>query len=174
MIREDEKATFGLGGPGPALVPTIEDLRGVHAAPSGDITVIEYEAFTPDTDWMPRLVLLAKNTYVWLDQLSRKYQRAITRLDQVPDEELAQMARWGITGLWLIGLWERSKASQRIKQIMGAHDAVASAYSLYDYTIAEDLGGEAALNHLKAQPGATASALPATWCPTTWALTLSG
>ncbi len=151
LIREDEKAAFGFGGPGPALVPTIEDLSGVHAAPAGDITVVEYEAFTPDTDWMPRLVLLAKNTYVWLDQLSRKYQRAITRLDQVPDEELEQMARWGITGLWLIGLWERSKASQRIKQMMGAHDAVASAYSLYDYVIAEDLGGEAALQHLKAQ-----------------------
>ncbi|MFC1465160.1 MAG: alpha-amylase family glycosyl hydrolase [Candidatus Brachytrichaceae bacterium NZ_4S206] len=151
LIREDEKAAFGFGGPGPALVPTIEDLRGVYAAPPGDITIVEYEAFTPDTEWMPRLVLLAKNTYVWLDQLSRKYQRAITRLDQVPDEELAQMARWGITGLWLIGLWERSKASQRIKQLMGAHDAVASAYSLYDYVIAEDLGGEAALNHLKAQ-----------------------
>ncbi|WP_169238046.1 alpha-amylase family glycosyl hydrolase [Candidatus Roseilinea sp. NK_OTU-006] len=151
LIREDEKAAFGFGGPGPSRAPTIEDLRGINAAPSGDITVIEREAFTPDTDWMPRLVLLAKNTYVWLDQLSRKYQRAITRLDQVPDEELAQMAEWGITGLWLIGLWERSKASQRIKQLMGAHDAVASAYSLYDYTIAEDLGGEAALNHLKAQ-----------------------
>ncbi|MCS7054766.1 MAG: alpha-amylase family glycosyl hydrolase [Thermoflexales bacterium] len=151
LIREEEKAAFGWGGPGPALVPTIEDLRGVGAAPASDITVIEYEAYTADTDWMPRLVLLAKNTYVWLDQLSRKYQRAITRLDQVPDEELAQLARWGITGLWLIGLWERSRASRRIKQIMGAHDAVASAYSLYDYVIAEDLGGEAALDHLRAQ-----------------------
>ena len=151
LIREDEKATFGFGGPGPALVPTIEQLSGAHAAPAGDIAVIEYEAFTPDTEWMPRLVLLAKNTYVWLDQLSRKYQRAITRLDQVPDEELEQIARWGFTGLWLIGLWERSKASRRIKQMMGASDAVASAYSLHDYVIAEDLGGPPALDHLKAQ-----------------------
>ena len=151
LIREDEKAAFGFGGPGPAVVPTIEDLSGARAALAGDIAVVEYEAFTPDTEWMPRLVLLAKNTYVWLDQLSRKYQRAITRLDQVPDEELEQMARWGFTGLWLIGLWERSKASRRIKQMMGASDAVASAYSLHDYVIAEDLGGAAALDHLKAQ-----------------------
>lgn len=155
LIREDEKATLSFGGfdgNPQSFVPSVDALRTGNVMPGGqDITVVEYEAFTPDTDWMPRLVLLAKNTYVWLDQLSRKYQRAITRLDQVPDEELEQMAKWGITGLWLIGLWERSKASQRIKQMMGAHDAVASAYSLYDYVIAEDLGGEAALNHLKAQ-----------------------
>ena len=95
---------------------------------------------------MPRLVLIAKNTYVWLDQLSKKYQRAITRLDQIPDEELDQLRRMGFTGLWLIGLWERSQASQRIKQMMGNPEAVASAYSLMDYRIADDLGGDAALS----------------------------
>ena len=94
---------------------------------------------------MPSLVLMAKNTYVWLDQLSKTYRRPIDRLDQIPDEELDQLARWGFTGLWLIGLWERSPASQRIKQLCGNPDAVASAYSLYDYQIAGDLGGEAAL-----------------------------
>ncbi len=52
------------------------------------------------------------------------------RLDQIPDEELDTLARWGFTGLWLIGLWERSRASQRIKQLMGNPEAVASAYSL--------------------------------------------
>jgi glycosidase len=151
LIREDEKRAFGIGGPGPAVVPTLADLSGASARPSGLVPLAEYEAYTADTDWMPHLVLLAKNTYVWLDQLSRKYQRAITRLDQVPDEELEQMARWGFTGLWLIGLWERSRASRRIKQIMGDHEAIASAYSIYDYVIAEDLGGPAALEALKAR-----------------------
>jgi glycosidase len=47
----------------------------------------------------------------------------------------------GITGLWLIGLWERSTASRTIKRLRGHHDAVASAYSLKSYDIAEDLGG---------------------------------
>ncbi|MDQ2693615.1 MAG: alpha-amylase, partial [Chloroflexota bacterium] len=37
----------------------------------------EYEHYSPDKDWMPRLVLIAKNSYVWLEQLSRKYQRWI-------------------------------------------------------------------------------------------------
>ncbi|PZA07018.1 MULTISPECIES: alpha-amylase family glycosyl hydrolase [unclassified Meiothermus] len=109
----------------------------------------EPEAFSPDVDWMPRVVLLAKNTFVWLDQLSKKYARPITTLDQIPEEELDILASWGITALWLIGLWERSPASRRIKQMMGNPDAVASAYSLYDYVIAKELGGEAALEVLR-------------------------
>lgn len=109
----------------------------------------EYERFSPDKEWMPRLVLIAKNAFVWLDQLSRQYGRDISRLDQVPDEELDLLAQRGFTGLWLIGLWERSWASREIKQRMGQADAVASAYSLYDYDIANDLGGWEAVNNLR-------------------------
>jgi glycosidase len=109
----------------------------------------EYEQYSPDKDWMPRLVLIAKNTYVWLEQLSRKHGRWIKTLDLIPDEELDLLKEHGFTGLWLIGLWERSHASQRIKQRMGDADAVASAYSLYSYDIAEDLGGWAALENLR-------------------------
>ena len=42
----------------------------------------------------------------------------------MPDEELDRLASWGITGLWLIGLWERSKASERIKRMRGNPDAI--------------------------------------------------
>ena len=106
----------------------------------------EFEQFTPDTNWMPKLVLIAKNIYVWLDQLSKKYQREIRTLDRIPIEELEQLKKWNINSLWLIGIWERSNASKRIKHLMGNIDAVASAYSLYDYEIAHDIGGEAAYN----------------------------
>ena len=109
----------------------------------------EYERYSPDKEWMPRLVLIARNSYVWLEQLSRKYERWIRTLDQIPDEELDILRDRGFTGLWLIGLWERSPASQRIKQRMGDADAVASAYSLYSYDIAEDLGGWPALENLR-------------------------
>jgi glycosidase len=109
----------------------------------------EPERFSLDLEWMPRLVLMAKNVYVWLHQLSRKYRRSIFRLDQIPDEELDLLARWGFTGLWLIGVWERSLASKRIKELLGDPDAVASAYSLFDYQIASDLGGEDAFQNLK-------------------------
>jgi len=109
----------------------------------------EYEKFSPDTAWMPTTVLIAKSTYVWLAQMSRQYGRHIGRLDEIPDEELAVLARRGINTLWLIGVWERSRASKTIKQLCGNRDAVASAYSLFDYTIADDLGGESAYVNLR-------------------------
>lgn len=138
LLKEEEER--GFMGPGPTQLPIYD---------ASALAELEVEAFSPDKEWMPRLVLLAKNTYVWLDQLSKKYRRSITRLDQIPDEELADLASWGFSGLWLIGLWERSKASARIKQLCGNPDAIASAYSLYDYTIAADLGGEEAFHNLR-------------------------
>jgi glycosidase len=104
--------------------------------------------FSADLDWMPNVILLAKNIFVWLDQLSKEYQRSIYQLNHIPDQELARLSSWGITGLWLIGLWERSSASQKIKQICGNPDAVPSAYSLFDYSIAGSLGGDAAYQDL--------------------------
>jgi len=109
----------------------------------------EYEAFSADQAWMPNVVLMAKSTYVWLEQLSKKYKWHIHRLDHVPDEELRLLAERGITGLWLIGLWERSVASRTIKRLRGSYDAVASAYSLKEYKIAEDLGGNYAYENLR-------------------------
>jgi glycosidase len=133
LIAEEERATFL--GPGPSRVYEFKRL--------------EYERFSPDQDWMPKVVLLAKNAYVWLHQLSRKYERSITRLDQIPDEELDTLTKRGFTGLWLIGLWERSSASRRIKQMMGNPEAVASAYSVEDYRVADDLGGEEGYANLR-------------------------
>ena len=115
--------------------------------------LVEYEAFSADQAWMPNVVLMAKSTYVWLEQLSKKYGRHIHRLDQIPDEELHLMATRGITGLWLIGLWERSTASRTIKRLRGNPDAVASAYSLKGYDIAHDLGGTPAYEDLKRRAG---------------------
>ena len=134
LISEEDRAIFK--GPGPAR---IYDYAGLD---------LEIERFSPDSDWMPSVVLIAKNIYVWLDQLSKQYKRPIHRLDQIPDEVLDQLANWGFNGLWLIGLWERSSASQRIKQLRGNPDAVASAYSLFDYQIAGDLGGDEAYRDL--------------------------
>ena len=111
----------------------------------------EFEKFSPDVAWMPGAVLIAKSTYVWLAQLSKQYRRSINRLDQIPDEELDTLARRGMNSLWLIGIWERSRASQTIKQLCGNPDAVASAYSLFDYNIAEDLGGEPAYVNLRSR-----------------------
>jgi glycosidase len=142
IIAEEERALhlrFG-GGAG--------DERAIHP-PSFRGLGDEPEAFSADSAWMPRLVLIAKSTYVWLDQLSRTYGRDIRTLDAIPDESLDGLASWGVTGLWLIGLWQRSAASERIKRMRGNVDAVASAYSLDDYRIADDLGGEDAFASLR-------------------------
>jgi glycosidase len=146
VLREEELALWAQFNPpgtrrGPQQWPSP---AGSPQVPSFDNLAYEYERFSPDTAWMPGAVLIAKSTYVWLAQLSRKYGRHIGRLDEIPDEELATLAERGINSLWLIGVWERSRASKTIKQLTGNQDAVASAYSLFDYRIADDLGGEAA------------------------------
>ncbi|CAN5857597.1 hypothetical protein BH24CHL6_BH24CHL6_07170 [soil metagenome] len=147
VLTEEERAAWmrfhaTQGGAGDGAT----DSSALHGY--GDLET-EDERFSRDRDWMPRLVLMAKSTYVWLDQLARQFGRPIWRLDQIPDEELDRLARAGISGLWLIGLWERSHASQRIKQMRGSPEAVASAYSLMDYHIAGDLGGEEAYGNLR-------------------------
>jgi glycosidase len=135
LIKEETKLIFT--GPGPTQIVQFDAIQK------------EEENFSPDSDWMPNTVMIAKNSYVWLYQLSQTYQREIKRLDQIPDEELDKLATWGFNGLWLIGLWERSEASKRIKQLCGYPEAVASAYSLKNYRIAEALGGEQAYQNLR-------------------------
>jgi glycosidase len=138
-IKEEQKARFDAAqfGPGPTHVASFEE--------EGE----EPEQFSPDLHWMPQVTLIAKSTYVWLDQLSKTYKREIKTLDQIPNEELERLSRFGFTGLWLIGLWERSAASQKIKQINGNPEAVASAYSLKGYDIAKDLGGDEAWQNFR-------------------------
>ncbi|MBT8208695.1 MAG: alpha-amylase, partial [Acidimicrobiia bacterium] len=142
-VLVEERKEGGLGF-GPPPVPDATMLAAGGITPD-----VEYERFSADSSWMPRVVILAKSTYVWLHQLSRDYQRDISRLDQIPDEELDRLAAAGFSGLWLIGLWERSTASATIKHMRGDPDAVASAYALYDYAIAADLGGEWAYENLR-------------------------
>ncbi|MFW6252729.1 MAG: alpha-amylase family glycosyl hydrolase [bacterium] len=144
FLREDAMALGRGGGPGETKVLEYGDSADYWAGLSG-------KRFSPDRFWMPRVVLLAKTTLVWLDQLSRSYGYEITRLDQVPNEELDRIASYGFTGLWLIGLWERSAASKRIKHLCGNPDAEASAYSLHDYQIANRLGGWEGLENLRAR-----------------------
>lgn len=159
-ILEEEQRQWGDGGAGPSEVLRFKGGEGALTGPGPGWNLHgaghyagydqpEYEAFSADADWMSHVVMMAKMSHVWLDQLSKWYGYPITRLDQVPDAELDRLAERGFSALWLIGLWERSLASQRIKQLCGNPEAHASAYSLYDYSIAADLGGEAAFLNLK-------------------------
>lgn len=148
----------GVGaGPGGGPVPTERpDFSGLEAEPA---------RFAIDTDWMAPLVLQAKSTFVWLDQLSRRFGREIRTLDAVPDEELDRLARWGVTGLWLIGVWQRSRASAEIKRRRGDPGAGASAYSIDEYRVADELGGAAALEGLAGRAAARGIRLAADMVP---------
>ncbi len=166
LIYEDSKLFTQHGGkggtPGVQVYKTLsaDELRelrermaalGKNANPDTipNYYYAETVQFTQDTEWMPKVVMIAKNSFVWLDQLSKKYGRNIKTLDAIPDEELDTFQSWNLTSLWLIGVWERSTASQKVKQFCGNHDAVSSAYSLYDYDIAYALGGYSAYENLK-------------------------
>ena len=136
LIVEEHTAVWG--PPGPFEAPSF-----------GPGPAEELVAFSEDRHWMPGVVLIAKQAFVWLDQLSRAYGREIRTLDAVPDAELDVIASRGFNALWLIGLWERSPASRTIKRRCGNPEAEASAYALKDYVIAERLGGEDAWRALR-------------------------
>jgi len=159
ILLEEEREWGSGGGPGPQPVLEFGLERVAGGVPGGGSSVFagydypEYEQFSADADWMSNVVMMAKMVYVWLEQLSRQHGRPITQLDQVPDAELDRLARAGFSSLWLIGVWERSPASQRIKQLCGNPEAIASAYSLFDYEVAADLGGWEALGNLSHRAG---------------------
>ena len=135
VVNEEKKPRFA-GGPGPAMTATYDHME--H----------EDEAFSVDENWMPNVVMIAKSALVWLDQLSKTYGYHINTLDKIPDRELDALRERGFNGLWLIGLWERSDASKKIKNLCGNPEAEASAYSLKSYNIAMSIGGWNAYNHL--------------------------
>ena len=137
ILNEEEKPRF-FGGPGEQKVP---DFSKQHLG--------EVEAFSSDKEWMPNVIMMAKSTFVWLDQLSKKYNKDIKFLNQIPDSELDELQDRGFTSLWLIGLWQRSEASKKIKNLCGNPEAESSAYSLKNYIISDRIGGQAALKDLK-------------------------
>ncbi|OQY38019.1 MAG: hypothetical protein B6229_07010 [Spirochaetaceae bacterium 4572_7] len=139
-IKEEYSPSFcgdGGGGAAPGVTQTYNHIED------------DIENFTTDKHWMPNVMLMAKSAMVWLDQLSKKYKIEIKTLDQIPDIELDTLRDQGFNGLWLIGLWNRSEASKKIKKKCGNPEAEASAYSLYNYDVNEGLGGWSGLDDLK-------------------------
>jgi uncharacterized protein with von Willebrand factor type A (vWA) domain len=57
--------------------------------------------------WPKHPVIYEINTWVWLDDLSRKYHRSIT-LSTVPPEEWDYLSSFGFDAIWFMGVWERS------------------------------------------------------------------
>lgn len=137
LLQEEGRLPFAPPA-GPAPEPAARPIELPSAPPRA----------TSEPGWARDLVLAARHTLVWLAQLSVRYARPITRLDQVPDEALAGLAADGVSGLWLVGVWDRSRASESIKRMMGNPEAAASAYAIRQYRVAPELGGDGAADAL--------------------------
>ena len=107
---------------------------------------MEYQPYNP--------MLFEINTQVWLNELSRRFQRPIT-LGNVPDEEWARLKELGVDYVWLMGVWQRSPAAIKLvrhnpiaisefKQQLPDFtlaDLAGSPYSVHAYTVDPLLGG---------------------------------
>src|SRR4051812_5082233 len=103
-------------------------------------------------------VIYELNTWVWLDGLSRRNDRAID-LAGVPPEEWDAIRELGFDAVWLMGVWERSPAGvaialrnqplmdsfRRALPDLRPHDVVGSPYCIRGYAADPHLGGPAAL-----------------------------
>jgi hypothetical protein len=111
-----------------------------------------------------RPVIYEINTWVWLNELSRKHGSIVT-LASVPEAEWDMIAALGVDAVWLMGVWERSPAGIRIatqnEGLMAsfrhalpdftAADNVGSPYCVRRYEVDQHLGGSAGLAAARAR-----------------------
>jgi len=104
--------------------------------------------------WPLHPVIYEINTWVWLNELSQKYQRTVN-LATVPPEEWDQIASFGFDAVWFMGVWERSPAGiaismqnpglledfKRALPDFTAEDNVGSPYCVRRYVVDVHLGG---------------------------------
>jgi Alpha amylase, catalytic domain len=108
--------------------------------------------------WPKHPVIYEINTWVWLYELSRKYQRPVD-LGTVPEQEWDSLASYGFDAAWFMGVWERSPAgieiSMRNKGLLedfrralpdfAAKDNVGSPYCVRRYVVDKHPGGSEGL-----------------------------
>lgn len=104
--------------------------------------------------WPSNPLIYEINTWVWLNELSRKYRQAVN-LATVPTQEWDAIASHGFDAVWLMGVWERSPAGiaismpnkglledfRRALPDFSAEDNVGSPYCVRRYVVDEHLGG---------------------------------
>lgn len=108
--------------------------------------------------WPKNPVIYEINTWLWLDDLSKKYELPIT-LANVPYAEWDEIKKNGFDAVWLMGVWQRSPEGMAIsnlndglttifKQVLPDYtpaDNIGSAYCVRDYCVDERIGGDAGL-----------------------------
>src|SRR5574342_592001 len=104
--------------------------------------------------WPKHPVIYEINTYVWLNELSKKYSRSIT-LSTVPPQEWDFLSSLGADAVWFMGVWERSPKGiqvalnneglmsefRRVLPDFRPQDVVGSPYCVRRYTVDDHLGG---------------------------------
>jgi len=104
--------------------------------------------------WPKHPLIYEINTWVWLNELSRKYGRTVT-LATVPSEEWNYLSSFGADAIWMMGVWERSPVGigismqnqgniedfRRALPDFAAQDNVGSPYCVRRYVVDEHLGG---------------------------------
>jgi len=104
--------------------------------------------------WPKHPVIYEINTWTWLNELSRKYRKAVD-LAAVPKEEWDAIAAHGCDAVWFMGVWERSPAGieismrnpglledfRRALPDFSAKDNTGSPYCVCRYVVDEHLGG---------------------------------
>jgi len=105
-----------------------------------------------------KLILAEINTWVWMDDLEKKYQKKLT-LDQIPENEIDDFVSLGFNAVWLIGVWTRSPLGRKISQENTGlyedyshslpdwkmEDLPGSPYCIKDYCVDPHFGGDDAL-----------------------------
>src|SRR5512137_2884766 len=108
--------------------------------------------------WRRNPVIYEINTWVWLGELRKRYQRPVD-LGTVPPQEWEAIAAHGFDAVWLMGVWERSPAgieiSMRNRGLLEdfrralpdftPEDNVGSPYCVRRYIVDGHLGGPAGL-----------------------------
>src|SRR6185312_3581690 len=104
--------------------------------------------------WPPYPTSYEINTWVWLAELSQKHGGNVD-LSSVPSAEWDAIAAYGFYAVWLMGVWERSRAGIAIangNQSLGEEfrralpdfqpeDNVGSPYCVRRYVVHAHLGG---------------------------------
>ena len=82
--------------------------------------------------------LLQINTRVSLTDLARRFGRPVT-LDDIPDEDLDNLARPGFDWIWLLSVWQTSRVGQRVSR--ANPEWLAEFHETLPDLTDEDIGG---------------------------------
>ena len=102
------------------------------------------------------------NTRTWLHEIAPETGSPAT-LDDIPDQALDRIARFGFDWVWLLGVWETGPAGREVARSdpswrpemeealpdLIEDDILGSPFSIRSYTASPDYGGDEALSRLR-------------------------